>query len=163
MRQAETTLAKAALCVIILIITRRHMKIKKFGAYYVLRIEPAEEILTTLEHAAQQKRIKGAFFIGLGVGNDLVLGYFNARKRTYVKKLFEGEYEFSNLSGNISTFNEKIAIHCHVTISNSRFHAFGGHLFQGTVPATCEIIIMPFNRPLKRREDKSTGLRLLNI
>lgn len=139
------------------------MKIKKYGHYYVMRIEQNEEIISSLEYIAKKKRIKGAFFNGLGVGRDLILGYFNAQKKTYTKKLFVGEYEFTGLSGNISTFQKKLAVHCHVTISNALFNAFGGHLFQGIVPATCEIIIMPFNTALTRTEDERTGLRLLNV
>lgn len=139
------------------------MKISKRETYYVVRLQKGEEIITSLQKAAKTKKIKGAFFFGLGVGKDLVLGYFNAHKKTYIKKVFEGEYEFTNLTGNISKFKDEIVVHCHVTITNCDFNAFGGHLFQAIVPATLEIIIMPFNKVLKRKRDKETGLNLIDL
>ena len=139
------------------------MKVEKFRDYLVLRIEKAEEIISSLKQLTQNYNIKGAFFFGLGVGQDLVLGYYDSHKKTYVKRAFEGEYEFTSFVGNITLFKKEIIIHCHVTISDNQFHAFGGHLFQGSVPATCEIMIFPLKRILRRKKDRSTGLALLDL
>jgi predicted DNA-binding protein with PD1-like motif len=139
------------------------MKIKKFDTYYVVRLEKGDEIIDALKQAASNKTIKSGFFFGLGVGKDLTLGYFDAHNKYYIKKTFAGEYEFTGFSGNISKFGEETIIHCHVTITDSNFSAFGGHLFEGTVPATCEIIILPFAAALKRKKDETTGLNVLDI
>ena len=139
------------------------MKIKKFDNYYVVRLQKSDEIISCLKEAAEIEKIKGAFFFGLGVGKDLVLGYFDASHKSYIKKVFEGEYEFTSFIGNISTFEDEIIIHCHVTITNDNFIAYGGHLFQGTVPAICEILIFPFTEILRRKKDKDTGLNLLDV
>lgn len=139
------------------------MDIQKNGDYILLRIAKGEEIISALKQITQDHKIKGAFFLGLGVGQDIVLGYYDSHKKAYVKKLFEGEYEFTNLSGNIAFFKKEIIVHCHVTISDDQFHAFGGHLFQGTVPATCEIVVFPFKKSLKRKKDPHTGLALLAL
>ena len=139
------------------------MFIKKHDGYYVIRLEKGEEIISSIRQAYNHKRLKGAFFFGLGVGKDLVLGYFDALKKDYVKKMFEGEYEFTSLSGNISHLNKEVIVHCHVTITDHNFNAFGGHLFQGTVPATCEIVMLPFAHVLKRKRDKNTGLNVLEV
>lgn len=139
------------------------MIIKNFNGYYILRLEKDEEIISSIHQAFKHKRLKGAFFFGLGVGKDLVLGYFNAHKKSYIKKVFEGEYEFTSLSGNISQVEKEIIVHCHVTITNDNFNAFGGHLFQGTVPATCEILLLPLTKSLKRKRDKMTGLNLIDV
>jgi len=139
------------------------MKIKKFDDYYVLRLQKGEEIISVLKEAAENKKIEGAFFYGLGVGKDLVLGYFDAHKQSYIKKAFQGDYEFTSFSGNISKFQDDIIIHCHVTITDENFTAYGGHLFQGIVPATCEIMIFPFKKILRRKKDKATGLNLIDV
>jgi hypothetical protein len=139
------------------------MTIKKFSNYYILRLHKGEEIISALKEAVRVKRIKGAFFYGLGVGQDLVLGYFEAKRKVYIKKAFEGEYEFTSLIGNISRMKSEIVVHCHVTITDKSFNAFGGHLFQGVIPATCEIIILPFKKVLRRKKDKKTGLNLLAV
>jgi len=139
------------------------VRAQKIEDYLVARIEKGEEIISELKQTAQNYKIKGAFFFGLGVGQNLVLGYYDSHKKTYMKKAFEGEYEFTSFSGNIALFKKEIIVHCHVTISDYQFHAFGGHLLQGTVPATCEIMIFPFRKPLNRKKDRLTGLALLDL
>ncbi len=139
------------------------MKLKRFDGYLVLRLEKGEEIITTLGKTLRDQKICGGFFFGLGVGKDLELGYFDARKQAYAKKEFNDEYEFTSFLGNISTVNEELSIHCHVTITDDDFNAFGGHLFRGTVPATLEIIVFPFSSALTRKKDEATGLNLLDL
>ena len=139
------------------------MNIQQTNDYIVIRLAKGDEIISALKQITKSYKIKGAFFLGLGVGQDIVLGYYDSHKQTYLKKLFEGEYEFTGLSGNIAQLKKEIIIHCHVTISNEQFHAFGGHLFQGIVPATCEIIIFPFRKSLIRKKDQASGLALLAL
>ncbi len=139
------------------------MKIKRYENYVVIRLEKDEEIVTALKEALQRAGIEGGFFYGLGVGKDLQLGYFDAVEKNYIRKDFAGEYEFTNLSGNISIADGQIMVHCHVTITDNEFQAFGGHLFEGLVPATLEIIVFPFSKPLTRSQDKTTGLNLLDL
>jgi len=139
------------------------MRIKKYGRYYIIRLEKGEEIISAIKTAAVQSRIRGAFFFGLGVGKDLVLGYYDPHHKKYIKKAFGGEYEFTSLAGNISYADKDCVVHCHVTITGDDFTAFGGHLFQGTIPATGEIIVFPLPRSLQRTHDMMTGLKLLEI
>jgi predicted DNA-binding protein with PD1-like motif len=136
---------------------------KKLDNYLVLRLEKNEEIITTLRAALKRAGIKGAFFYGLGVGKELELGYFDAQQKSYVRKEFHDEYEFTSLVGNVSMADGELVIHCHVTITDAEFNAFGGHLFKGTVPATLEIIILPFTSTLTRFPDNTTGLNLLEL
>ncbi|KPL13662.1 hypothetical protein AMJ74_04885 [candidate division WOR_3 bacterium SM1_77] len=139
------------------------MKSRKFDKYVVIRIEKNEEIIATLTRAVREEEITGGFFYGLGVGKDLELGYFDAHEQIYIRKRFDDEYEFTSLLGNISNLNGETIVHCHVTITDRQFHAYGGHLFRGTVPATLEVIVVPFSEPLNRKPDEITGLNLLDV
>jgi predicted DNA-binding protein with PD1-like motif len=139
------------------------MKLLKFDSYLVVRLEKDEEVITALTQALSSAHIKGGFFYGLGVGKALELGYFDAHKQAYIKKEFPDEYEFTSFLGNVSMVNDEITIHCHVTITDAQFNAYGGHLFHGTVPATLEVIVFPFTEPLTRKKDRATGLNLLEL
>ena len=139
------------------------MKLHKFDSYWVVRLEKDEEIIAALTQAMSSEQIKGGFFYGLGVGKNLELGYFDAHKQAYAKKLFPDEYEFTSFLGNVSIVNDEVTIHCHVTITDAQFNAYGGHLFSGTVPATLEVIIIPFTKLLTRSKDHATGLNLLEL
>lgn len=139
------------------------MKWKKIESYIVVRLEKDEEILSALRHALLDIGIKGAFFYGLGVGKKLELGYFDADEKQYVRRTFDEEYEFTSLTGNASLVAGELTIHCHVTVTDNDFRAYGGHLFKGFVPATVEIVVFPFTAPLSRRMDEKTGLNLLDL
>ncbi len=139
------------------------MKSQKFKEYLIIRLEKGEEIIRGLTQAVNKAMLKGAFFYGLGVGRDLELGYFDAHEQKYIRKKFTDEYEFTSFSGNVSMVNGEMSIHCHVTVTDKQFHAFGGHLFHGIVPATLEIIVFPISEPLTREKDDATGLNLLQL
>lgn len=128
-----------------------------------MRLERGEEIVTALKNFAEKSKIKGAFIFGLGVGKELTLGYFNAHNKTYIKKRFKGEYEFTSILGNISYFEKNPVVHIHVTITDKKFNAYGGHLFEGYVPATLELMAFNLFDNLNRFSDKKTGLNLLNL
>ncbi len=131
--------------------------------YYVIRLERGEEIVASLTDFAKKTKIKGAFLYGLGVGENLTLGYFDAHKKSYIKKQFKGEYEFTSFVGNISYFEKQPVIHIHVTITDKKFNASGGHLFSGFIPATLEIVVVVLTKKLIRMNDQLTGLKLLHL
>lgn len=139
------------------------MQYRKFKNYYVLRLQKGEEIIGTIINFVKKTKVKGGFLYGLGVGERLTLGYFDAHKKSYIRKKFNAEYEFTSLIGNISYFGKEPLIHIHITITDAKFNAFGGHLFEGYVPATCEIVLFPFAGALKRKKDIATGLNLLDL
>ncbi|MEO0123264.1 MAG: PPC domain-containing DNA-binding protein [candidate division WOR-3 bacterium] len=139
------------------------MTYKKYQNYYILRLQKGEEIIESIKIFAKKIKLKGAFLYGLGVGERLKLGYFDAHKKSYIEKHFEDEYEFTSFLGNVSYFEKELVIHIHVTITDKNFNAFGGHLFSGYVPATLEIIVLPFDKKMVRKKDSDTGLNLLEI
>ncbi|MEO0206135.1 MAG: PPC domain-containing DNA-binding protein [candidate division WOR-3 bacterium] len=139
------------------------MHLKKLKNYYVLRLQKGEEIVQTLTDFVKKTNLKGGFLYGLGVGKMLTLGYFDAHNKSYIKKQFKGDYEFTSFLGNISYFEKQPVIHIHVTITDKRFNASGGHLFSGYVPATLEIMVFPVDKKLVRKKDVDTGLNLLKI
>ncbi|MCX7995221.1 MAG: DUF296 domain-containing protein [candidate division WOR-3 bacterium] len=139
------------------------MVYKKYNRFYVLRLQKGEEIIQCLKDFAKKVKLKGAFIFGLGVGENLKLGYFDSHKKTYIEKEFKGEYEFTSFLGNIAHLGKEVVIHIHVTITDREFNAFGGHLFSGYIPATLEMIVLPIEKKLRRERDIETGLNLLEL
>jgi predicted DNA-binding protein with PD1-like motif len=139
------------------------MEIKKGQDYYIMRLDRGEEIIGSLHTAAARHPMRSVFFFGLGVGKDIILGFFDTHNKKYITKAFTGEYEFTSFSGNISCTKKETVVHCHATITDKNFNACGGHLFQAVVPATMEIILFPVSPRLQRRKDRVTGLNLLDL
>ena len=80
------------------------------------------------------------------------------RNRIYTPK--KEPLELLSLSGNISREEDKVHIHCHVTVSSGLDdgRAYGGHLIEGCVVfSTCEVIIAEITGlKMKRNTDPET-------
>jgi predicted DNA-binding protein with PD1-like motif len=98
---------------------------------------------------------------GIGAVQRARIGYYNQTAREYQYMEFNSHLEITNLVGNVSIKDNKPFVHAHVTLSDEKGNAFGGHLAQGTVIFACEIILHAFEgHKLTRSYDDVTGLPL---
>lgn len=130
---------------------------------FILKIDKGEKILETIKNLCKFKKIYSGYFTGLGAVNQINVALFKVSNKEYIKKELYGEYEITNITGNITQMNNEIYLHTHITFSDTNFNAYGGHLIEATVSGTCEIIIHRFNNKIKRKFDNDVGLNLLNI
>ncbi|MCK4532030.1 MAG: DUF296 domain-containing protein, partial [Candidatus Aenigmarchaeota archaeon] len=63
----------------------------------------------------------------------------------------------------VSLSEGKLKVHAHVIIGDKEFRTFGGHLVEGIVLPTCEIVFFPFEEMIERKMDGETGLALLDL
>jgi predicted DNA-binding protein with PD1-like motif len=158
----------------------------------VIKLDAGEEIMSTLKNFVSDNKIKGGFLTGIGTGNEITLGFYDAEKRIYHKRFFPDDHEFASLIGNISYLdpapidntrddktqgvrknsakpnnrcgvNADPVIHIHCTIGPLNFVTYSGHLFSAKVGATCEIMITLSDKKLIRKPDAKTGLNLLDL
>ena len=134
---------------------------RKFGNKYILRIDKGEEILQNLKEFCIMKNIKLGIVSGIGAVNKLIIGYFETGTRQYQQREFVGNYEIASLIGNISTMNDEVYFHVHISLSDSTYNTFGGHLNSATVSSTCEVVIDVMDGEFRRTYDKGIGLNLL--
>jgi predicted DNA-binding protein with PD1-like motif len=139
------------------------MQYRKVTGGYLLRIERGEEVMASLLKFTKKYKIKSGFMVGLGACEKLELGYFDAVKGIYKNKKFPGEFEVTNLTGNIAYLGREPIVHVHITLSDDKFNAIAGHLWSAIVSGTVEIYIMAFGSVIKRAKDPETGLNLLKL
>jgi hypothetical protein len=139
------------------------MKAIRNGAYYQLRLMPGEEIVETLAGFVGSHRIKSGFLTGIGAAEDIVLGCFDPKTKTYHKRTFEGDNEVAAVVGNVAWLKQAPACHIHAVISRPNLTTFAGHLFSGTVTVTLEVALVPGTRRLQRKPDPFSGLNLLEL
>lgn len=137
------------------------MKEYSDGTNYLLRFDRGEEVITTLLRWARDRKPDGAFLTGLGAVERPHLGYFDAEKKGYIDKEFEGEFEIASLSGNLAWDGVDPVAHIHVTIAGPNFLAFGGHLYSAVVSGTVEIAVITFASKLERKYKEELNLKLL--
>lgn len=136
------------------------MKFEKFGSNYIVRIDKGEEVLEKLKEICEKENIKLGSITGLGATNKVVLGLFNTDEKIYNKTTLTGPMEITSLVGNISTFEGKTYLHCHINVCNESMNVLGGHLNECYISATGEFVISAINGTVERELNKEIGLNL---
>ncbi|MTI47302.1 PPC domain-containing DNA-binding protein [Sporosalibacterium faouarense] len=139
------------------------MKSKRFGNKYFLRIDKGEEVVGSLYNFCKENNVKLGSLTGLGAADRLTVGLYNTETHEYHNKELIGEYEITNLTGNITTKDGELYLHLHITVGNEEYEAFGGHLNECHISGTCEIILDTVDGEVGRFFDESSGLNIFKI
>ncbi|MBI1798120.1 MAG: DNA-binding protein [Candidatus Eisenbacteria bacterium] len=130
---------------------------------FAVKIESGEEIIASLADFATENGLRAGLISGLGAVLDPELGFFIRDSRSYIRRVFEGEFEIGALTGNFSELEGRPFPHCHVVIGGSDFTASTGHLFRGVVSVTCEVQITTDPGVLRRESRPDLGFNPLAL
>jgi predicted DNA-binding protein with PD1-like motif len=130
---------------------------------HAIRLDRGEEVIASLTQFATERGVRAGVLSGLGAMGDVELGFFVPSTRTYIRRVFPGDYEIGSLTGNFSELNGGPFPHCHAVIGGEDFAAFTGHLFRGLVTVTCEIQVITDPGVLRRIERGDLGFNPLRL
>ena len=139
------------------------MEYRKFGDTYIVRMDPGEEILTQLKVFAEQEGVKLASVTALGAVKDFTVGVFDTGAKVYKSNRFQGVYEIVSLVGTINTMNDAFYCHLHMCAADQEGHAFGGHLNEALISATCELVVTCLPGETDRVFSDEVGLNLISF
>ena len=139
------------------------MEYRKFGDTYIVRMDPGEEILTQLKVFAEQEGVKLASVTALGAVKDFTGGVFDTGAKVYKSNRFQGVYEIVSLVGTINTMNDAFYCHLHMCAADQEGHAFGGHLNEAVISATCELVVTCLPGRTDRVFSDEVGLNLISF
>ena len=92
----------------------------------------------------------------------MVLGYFERDRKDYKKIPLREQLEVLSLIGDVATDRGAPKVHAHVVVGRADGAAHGGHLLEGRVWPTLELILSDVPRRLWRRTDPESGLALID-
>ena len=139
------------------------MQYTKTADSYLLRLDTDEDIVAAIARFADDRRIDTGVVSGIGSVHHAVLGYFDRSSREYLRRTVEADCEIVSLAGNIALKDGKAFPHLHVTLGTRDFQALAGHLFEGKVAATCELVVRALPGIVQRKKDEASGLWLLDV
>ncbi len=139
------------------------MEFRKFNNYYTVRIDKGEEIAGTIKELCTIEKIKLGSISAIGACNLIEIGLFNVNTREYKTEIFEGMYEITSLTGNITAKDGEVYLHMHVNFSDETNTVRGGHFVRANVSAACEVIISVIAGEVHREFDQEIGLNLLKF
>lgn len=120
-----------------------------------------DEAAAGLLEAANQNNIRGGQIMGIGAFSQVKLAFYNLQTKTYEPIEVREQVEVVSLLGNVAQLqNAETKIHVHCAVSKRDGSMIGGHLLEGYVNPTLEVIITE-SAPLRRKQNDEVGLPLL--
>ena len=139
------------------------MEYKLFNDTYVLRLDRGEELISSIKKLCEIENIGLATIEGLGACDHVVLGLYDINQQVYHKETFDEAFEITSIIGNVTMMDDEVYLHIHINIADEDLHAYGGHLYECVISATCELFIRKINGQVIRKKDEETGLNLFNF
>ena len=127
-------------------------------------LESGEEALTTLTKFANDAGITAASLTAIGAFERATVGWFDFEKRTYKKIEVAEQCEVLSAIGDIAVGDDgKASLHVHVVLGLADGTTRGGHLLEGRVRPTLEVVVADTPAHLRRKKQPDLGIALIDI
>jgi predicted DNA-binding protein with PD1-like motif len=137
---------------------------RRMGDYVAARLEAGDEVLSSLQKLADKYEIRFATIQAIGALQSATLGYFDPVSKEYHQIPVGEQVEVIALSGNISRLEDgQPFAHVHALLSREDGSTLGGHLSEGIVRPTLEIVLSLLPDEVVRRRDPLSELNLWDI
>jgi len=116
-------------------------------------LESGEEALTTLTKFANDAGITAASLTAIGAFERATVGWFDFEKKTYKKIEVAEQCEVLSAIGDIAVGDDgKASLHVHVVLGLADGTTRGGHLLEGRVRPTLEVVVADTPAHLRRKK-----------
>jgi predicted DNA-binding protein with PD1-like motif len=122
---------------------------------YAVVLETGEEVMSCLQEFILVERISAAQITAIGAFSDLVLMYFDWEKKDYLRIPVREQVEVAALIGDVAEDpSGKPSPHIHLVMGKRSGAALAGHLAEGHVRRTLEVVVTESPVHLHKVKDK---------
>ena len=132
-------------------------------ATHAVVLDSGDEAVAALGKFAREHRIEAASLSAIGAFERAVVGYFDWAKKDYKRIPVNEQVEVLSLLGDVAMSEGEPALHIHAVLGRSDGSVVGGHLLEGHVRPTLEVVCVEPPAHLRKRKDPETGLALISI
>jgi uncharacterized protein len=130
----------------------------------VVILEPGEEAFAALTKFANDTGIAAASLTAIGAFESATVGWFDFDKKTYKKIEVAQQCEVLSAMGDIAVGDDgKASLHIHVVLGLSDGMTRGGHLLEGKVRPTLEVVLTDTPAKLRRKKRADIGIALIDL
>lgn len=129
----------------------------------VVIFETGDEVMEGLKQAAKEHRLSASGFEAIGAFEAVTLGFFDWNTKRYKETALHEQLEVLSLIGDVALKDGTRAVHAHVVVGRQDATTAGGHLIEGRVRPTLEVVLTEAPAHLRREYDSETGLALINL
>ena len=132
-------------------------------ATYAIVLAHGDEAMGALQQFVREQQIDAAALTAIGAFERAVIGYFDWVTKDYKRIPVAEQVEVLSLLGDVAEADGKPALHIHAVLGKSDGNVVGGHLLEGHVRPTLEVILTQPPAHLRKKKDPETGLALIAL
>jgi predicted DNA-binding protein with PD1-like motif len=133
------------------------------GKTYVVIFDTGDEAVSGLRAFAREHNLADAHITAIGAFERVTVAYFNWRSKEYEHIPIIQQVEVLSLIGDFALKDGEPMLHAHVVVGKRDGSAHGGHLIEGYVRPTLEVVIQESPVHLHREHDEASGLALIKV
>jgi uncharacterized protein len=130
---------------------------------YAVVLDTGDEALDKLAEFIRKNEVEAASLTAIGAFRRALLGYFDWQTKEYKKIAVEEQVEVLSLLGDVAVAEDGPTLHVHAVLGKADGSVVGGHLLEGHVRPTLEVILIQPPSYLRKRRDPVTGLALIAV
>ena len=128
---------------------------------FAVVLETGDEAMTSVVRFAKEKQLRTTQLSAIGAFSRVVVAYFDWQAKEYRNISIDEQVEVLSLIGDITMEDRQHKVHAHLVVGKRDATAHGGHLIEGHVRPTLEILMTETPKHLHRRFHAESGLALL--
>lgn len=137
---------------------------------YIIRFEAGEVFPDRFLEFLTSKGVAGGSFTAIGAMKHARIAFFDVEAKEYRDQEIARQAEVLALIGNVAIHEGERIVHAHITLGLSDYSVVGGHLREGVVRPTLEVILTVTSvgdaedgAALRRKVDPQFGLPSLDL
>jgi len=131
---------------------------------HVVILDSGEEAFAALTKFAKEAKISAASLTAIGAFEKATVGWFDFVSKSYRKIEVGEQCEVLSAIGDIAIGDDgKASLHVHIVLGLSDGSTRGGHLLDGKVRPTLEVVVTETPAKLRRKKRKDLGIALIDI
>jgi uncharacterized protein len=130
---------------------------------FAVVLASGDEVTSSIAAFASEHHLAASQFTAIGALSRAVVAFFEWQTRQYRNIPIDEQVEVLSLLGDITLDQGKPKMHAHIVLGKADASAHGGHLVEGIVRPTLEIILTETPRHLRRRFDPESSLSLIDL
>jgi predicted DNA-binding protein with PD1-like motif len=130
----------------------------------VVILDTGEEAFAALTRFANDAKISAASLTAIGAFESATVGWFDFATKSYKKIAINEQCEVLSAIGDVAVGDDgKASLHVHIVLGLSDGSTRGGHLLEGKVRPTLEVVLTETPSKLRRKKRADLGIALIDI
>ncbi len=130
---------------------------------YVVVCDPGDEAVSALTQFARSEQLEAAQITAVGAFEHAVVGWFDRAARDYRRINVNEQCEVLSLLGDVASGQDGPILHVHAVLGLSDGTTRGGHLLEGRVFPTLEVIVTETPAQLRKVLRPDIGIALIDL